>query len=94
MSIPVVLWEFLRVRKRFGSLPIMLVLLIFSGLIVLTQEVRAVSSVRDSQAQENAGRPMGRPAPQACRRGRYFGRMLAPEVAPSPPELLVTLLFT
>ena len=30
-------WEFLRVRKRFWLLPIILVLLLFSGLIVFTE---------------------------------------------------------
>ena len=30
-------WEFLRVRKRFWLLPIILVLLLFSGLIVITE---------------------------------------------------------
>jgi len=30
-------WEFLRVRKRFWLLPIILVLLIFSALIVFTE---------------------------------------------------------
>ncbi len=30
-------WEFLRVRKRFWLLPIVLVLLLFSALIVITE---------------------------------------------------------
>ena len=30
-------WEFLRVRKRFWLLPIILVLLLFSALIVFTE---------------------------------------------------------
>ncbi len=30
-------WNFLRVRKKYWLLPILLVLLIFGGLIVLTQ---------------------------------------------------------
>jgi len=30
-------WEFLKVRKKFWLLPILLVLLLFGGLIVLTQ---------------------------------------------------------
>ena len=30
-------WEFLRVRKRFWLLPIILVLLLFSALIVITE---------------------------------------------------------
>ncbi len=31
------LWSFLRVRKKFWLLPIILVLLLFGGLLVLTQ---------------------------------------------------------
>jgi hypothetical protein len=31
------MWEFLRVRKKFWLLPIMLVLLVFGGLIVVVQ---------------------------------------------------------
>tara|TARA_Y100001970_G_scaffold47952_1_gene60726 strand:- start:978 stop:1127 length:150 start_codon:yes stop_codon:yes gene_type:complete len=30
-------WEFLRVRKKYWLLPIIIVLVIFGGLIVLTQ---------------------------------------------------------
>jgi hypothetical protein len=30
-------WEFLRVRKKYWLLPILLVLIIFGGLIILTQ---------------------------------------------------------
>lgn len=30
-------WQFLRVRKKFWLLPILLVLVLFGGLIVLTQ---------------------------------------------------------
>jgi len=30
-------WEFLKVRKKFWLLPILIVLVIFGGLIVLTQ---------------------------------------------------------
>jgi|TARA_B100001175_G_C19299202_1_gene537363 hypothetical protein len=30
-------WEFLRVRKKYWLLPILLVLVIFGGLIILTQ---------------------------------------------------------
>jgi hypothetical protein len=37
MSFLVELWEFLRVRKKFWLLPIVLVMLVFGGLIVLTQ---------------------------------------------------------
>ena len=31
------LWEFLKVRKKFWLLPVLIVLTIFGGLIVLTQ---------------------------------------------------------
>jgi Family of unknown function (DUF5989) len=37
MSFLIEFWEFLRVRKKFWLLPIVLTLLIFSGLIFLTQ---------------------------------------------------------
>lgn len=37
MSILVEFWEFLRVRKKFWLLPIVLVLLVFGGLIILVQ---------------------------------------------------------
>tara|TARA_B100000989_G_scaffold192995_1_gene145604 strand:+ start:336 stop:485 length:150 start_codon:yes stop_codon:yes gene_type:complete len=37
MSIIKELWEFLKVRKKFWLLPIILVLFLFGGLIVLTQ---------------------------------------------------------
>ncbi len=30
-------WEFLKVRKKFWLLPIIIILLLFGGLIVLTQ---------------------------------------------------------
>ena len=30
-------WEFLRVRKKYWLLPILIVLVIFGGLIILTQ---------------------------------------------------------
>tara|TARA_B100001029_G_C14997753_1_gene416097 strand:+ start:944 stop:1093 length:150 start_codon:yes stop_codon:yes gene_type:complete len=30
-------WEFLKVRKKFWLLPILIILLIFGGLIILTQ---------------------------------------------------------
>tara|TARA_B100000787_G_scaffold142425_1_gene111721 strand:- start:571 stop:720 length:150 start_codon:yes stop_codon:yes gene_type:complete len=30
-------WEFLKIRKKFWLLPIMLVLLLFGGLIILSQ---------------------------------------------------------
>jgi Family of unknown function (DUF5989) len=31
------MWEFLKVRKKFWLLPIMLVLLVFGGLVVVVQ---------------------------------------------------------
>jgi hypothetical protein len=37
MSILVELWQFLRVRKKFWLVPIVLVLLVFGGLIILVQ---------------------------------------------------------
>jgi Family of unknown function (DUF5989) len=37
MSFFVEFWEFLRVRKKFWPLPIVLTLLIFSGLMFLAQ---------------------------------------------------------
>ena len=37
MSILVELWDFMRVRKKFWLLPIRLALLLFGGLIILTQ---------------------------------------------------------
>ena len=37
MSFLLEFWAFLRARKKFWLLPIMLVLLVFGGLIVLTQ---------------------------------------------------------
>jgi uncharacterized protein DUF5989 len=37
MSIVVELWGFLRVRKKFWLVPILLMLLIFGGLIILVQ---------------------------------------------------------
>jgi hypothetical protein len=37
MSTLLDLWEFLRVRKKFWLLPIIVVLLIVGGLVVLTQ---------------------------------------------------------
>jgi hypothetical protein len=37
MSILIELWQFLRMRKKFWLLPIVLVLLVFGGLIVLVQ---------------------------------------------------------
>jgi hypothetical protein len=37
MSFLAELWRFMRVRKKFWLLPIMVMLLLFGGLIVLTQ---------------------------------------------------------
>ncbi len=37
MSILAELWQFLRVRKKFWLLPIVLMLLVFGGLIILVQ---------------------------------------------------------
>ena len=37
MSFLIELWGFMRVRKKFWLLPIMLMLVLFGGLIVLTQ---------------------------------------------------------
>lgn len=37
MAILFELWEFMRVRKKFWLLPIVLVLLVFGGLIILVQ---------------------------------------------------------
>ena len=37
MSILVELWQFMRVRKKYWLLPIILMMALFGGLIVLTQ---------------------------------------------------------
>jgi hypothetical protein len=37
MSFLVELWMFLRVRKKFWLLPILVMLVVFGGLVVLTQ---------------------------------------------------------
>jgi hypothetical protein len=37
MSILVELWQFLRMRKKFWLLPVVMVLLVFGGLIALVQ---------------------------------------------------------
>lgn len=37
MSVLIELWAFLRVRKKYWLLPIMLVMLLFGGLVVLSQ---------------------------------------------------------
>jgi hypothetical protein len=37
MSFLAELWSFMRVRKKFWLAPILLVLLVFGGLVVLTQ---------------------------------------------------------
>lgn len=37
MSFLIELWQFMRVRKKFWLMPIMVMLVVFGGLIVLTQ---------------------------------------------------------
>ena len=37
MSFVAELWEFLRVRKKFWLMPIVLMMLIFGGLVILTK---------------------------------------------------------
>jgi hypothetical protein len=37
MSFFVEFWKFLRVRKKFWLLPILIVMIVFGGLVVLTQ---------------------------------------------------------
>ena len=37
MSLVAELWTFLRVRKKFWLLPIVLVMLLFGGLVILSQ---------------------------------------------------------
>ena len=37
MSVLIELWDFLRVRKKFWLLPMLLMLLVFGGLIILVQ---------------------------------------------------------
>ena len=37
MSFFIEVWRFMRVRKKFWMLPILIVMMIFGGLIVLTQ---------------------------------------------------------
>jgi hypothetical protein len=37
MSILVELWQFMRVRKKFWLLPVVIMLLLFGGLIVLAE---------------------------------------------------------
>lgn len=37
MSFVQEIWSFMRVRKKFWLLPIMLMLLLFGGLVILTQ---------------------------------------------------------
>jgi hypothetical protein len=37
MSFIIEFWEFLKIRKKYWLLPIILILVIFGGLIVLTQ---------------------------------------------------------
>ena len=38
MSILAELWDFLRVRKKFWLMPIVIVLLVFGGLVILVQQ--------------------------------------------------------
>ena len=37
MSFIVEIWTFMRVRKKFWLLPIMMMMLLFGGLVILTQ---------------------------------------------------------
>jgi hypothetical protein len=37
MSFIAELWEFMRVRKKFWLMPLMLMLLLFGGLVILTK---------------------------------------------------------
>ena len=37
MSFLIEFWEFMRVRKKFWLLPLMLMMLLFGGLVVLTK---------------------------------------------------------
>jgi hypothetical protein len=37
MSFVLELWEFMRVRKKFWLLPLVVLMLVFGGLVVLTQ---------------------------------------------------------
>lgn len=37
MSFVIEIWSFMRIRKKFWLLPIMLMMLLFGGLVVLTQ---------------------------------------------------------
>lgn len=37
MSIVVELWRFMRVRKRYWLLPVLIMMCVFGGLVVLTQ---------------------------------------------------------
>ena len=37
MSLLAELWQFMRVRKKFWLLPILIVMLLFGGLVILTQ---------------------------------------------------------
>ncbi len=37
MSFVLEIWSFMRVRKKFWLLPIMLMMLLFGGLVILTQ---------------------------------------------------------
>ncbi len=37
MSFMLEIWSFMRIRKKFWLLPIMLMMLLFGGLVILTQ---------------------------------------------------------
>ena len=37
MSFVIEIWSFMRIRKKFWLLPIMLMMLLFGGLVILTQ---------------------------------------------------------
>ncbi len=37
MSFVLEIWSFMRIRKKFWLLPIMLMMLLFGGLVILTQ---------------------------------------------------------
>ena len=37
MSLPAELWRFMRVRKKFWLLPILIMMVVFGGLVVLTK---------------------------------------------------------
>jgi len=37
MSFVIEIWSFMRIRKKFWLLPIMLMMMLFGGLVILTQ---------------------------------------------------------